>query len=160
MKGHKKIISALNQMLTYELTSINQYFLHSEMYLDWGLHELYERIHHEMEDEKGHATDLMQRILFLEGHPGVENLNPMKIGKTVPEMLQSDLKLELEGRKLLQETIALCESLADYQTREILEKLLSDTEVDHIYWLEQQLSLIEKIGLENYLQKKMKNPAQ
>jgi bacterioferritin len=155
MKGNKKIIDTLNQLLAGELTSMDQYFTHSRMYDDWGLSKLYERINHEMDDEKQHADLLIKRILFLQGVPAVGNRSPLKIGKDVREMLKNDLELEYSVITALREAIASCEQEKDYQTREILETMLADTEEDHTYWLEQQLGLIEKIGIENYLQSQM-----
>lgn len=155
MKGNDKVISQLNKLLEGELTSIDQYFIHSRIYEDWGLNELYERISHEMEDETGHADKLIKRILFLEGTPDLSKRQDLKIGKDVSEMLKNDLEIELAIAEDLKEAIACCESASDYQTREMLEELLKDTEEDHTYWLEIQLGLIEKIGLENYLQSKM-----
>lgn len=155
MKGNDQVLKNLNQLLSYELTARDQYFLHSEMYEDWGLNRLYERTHHEMEEETEHAQKLIKRILFLEGTPDLSVREALKIGGTVPEMLKNDLEMELSVVKSLKEVIAHCESVQDYLTREILETLLADTEEDHAYWLEIQLGLIEKIGLENYLQSQM-----
>ena len=155
MKGNEKVISQLNKLLEGELTSIDQYFIHSRMYEDWGLNALYERIGHEMEDETGHADQLIKRILFLEGTPDLSKRRDLKIGKDVPEMLRNDLEIELGIVADLKEAIVCCESENDYQTREVLEELLKDTEEDHTYWLETQLGLIDKVGLENYLQSKM-----
>lgn len=155
MKGNTKIIDTLNQLLAGELTSMDQYFTHSRMYEDWGLSKLYERIDHEMDDEKQHADLLIKRILFLEGVPAVGNRSPLKIGKDVREMLKNDLELEYSVIAALREAIATCEQEKDYQTREILEGMLADTEEDHTYWLEQQLGLIEKVGLQNYVQSQM-----
>ncbi len=155
MKGNDKVINQLNKLLEGELTSIDQYFIHSRMYEDWGLNELYERISHEMEDETGHADKLIKRILFLEGTPDLSKRRDLKIGKDVPEMLNNDLEIEMGIITDLKQAIACCESESDYQTREMLEELLKDTEEDHTYWLETQLGLIKKVGLENYLQSKM-----
>lgn len=155
MKGNEKVISQLNQLLAGELTAMDQYFVHSRMYEDWGLNELHERISREMEDETGHADMLIKRILFLEGTPDMSQRSGLTIGRDVPEMLKNDLQLELSVIAALKEAIDCCESEKDYQTREILEDLLKDTEEDHTYWLEKQLGLIGKIGLENYLQSKM-----
>lgn len=152
MKGDPKIIEHLNDLLAGEMTAVDQYFLHSRMYENWGLKELYERIDHEMQDELAHASSLVQRILFLEGTPDVSRRQPLMIGKDVPEMLGNDLKLELSVVDHLKEVTAYCESVKDYVTREILEKMLDDTEEDHAHWLEQQLWLIGQIGLPNYLQ--------
>ena len=155
MKGNSKIIEALNSILALELTAMDQYFIHSEMYADWGINKLYERISHEFDDEKGHAKALIERILFLEGFPDMATRVPLKIGQVVPDMLNNDLQVEYEVRQALVDTIKLCEAEQDYHTREILEKLLDDTEVDHAWWLEKQLGLIERIGLGNYIQSQM-----
>jgi len=125
------------------------------MYQDWGLEKMYERIAHESEEELQHADKLIQRILFLEGTPDVASRDSLRIGNDVPSMLRNDLKLELEVVSALKEAIKITEQEQDYQTREILEDLLKDTEQDHTYWLEKQLGLIDKIGLENYLQSQM-----
>ncbi|MBY4679019.1 bacterioferritin [Marinobacterium arenosum] len=155
MKGNSQIIDALNRLLASELTAMDQYFIHSRMYEDWGLKELYERIDHEFDDEKGHASKLIERILFLEGTPDMTKRDGLRIGKDVPEMLRNDLQVEYEVDQLLKDTMKLCEDLQDYQTRHMLTQLLEDTEMDHAYWLEQQLGLIDKVGLPNYLQSKM-----
>jgi len=155
MKGNKKVISHLNKLLAGELTAMDQYFVHSRMFQDWGLSKLHERIDHEMEDEKNHASRLIERILFLEGTPDLSKRDPLKIGKEVPAMLKNDLALEVSVVTTLKDVIVYCESVKDYQTREILEGMLADTEEDHTYWLEQQLGLIKKVGLENYLQSQM-----
>lgn len=155
MKGNTKIIDILNKLLAGELTSMDQYFTHSRMYDDWGFNKLYERIDHEMDDEKQHADHLIKRILFLDGVPAVGNRSPLKIGKNVPEMLENDLELERSVIIALREAIAVCEHEQDYQTREILKVMLTDTEEDHAHWLEKQLGLIKKVGLQNYLQSQM-----
>jgi len=155
MKGKKKIIDSLNKLLAGELTAMDQYFIHSRMYEDWGFNELYERLHHEMQEETEHATKLIQRILFLEGSPNLKERDPLNVGTDVAGMLKNDLKLEYQVIAALKEVIARCEAAKDFETREILEDLLKDTEEDHTWWLEQQLGLIDKIGLNNYLQSKM-----
>ncbi len=155
MKGSQRIIDALNGLLGAELAAMDQYLVHSKMYEDWGLAKLFERIAHEFEDEKGHANALIERILFLEGVPDLSTREGVNIGKTVPEMLQSDLDLEYAVAEALKEAIHLCENERDFESREVLEQLLADTEMDHAYWLEQQLRLIDKLGLENYLQAQM-----
>ncbi|UJP04675.1 MAG: bacterioferritin [Nitrosomonas sp.] len=155
MKGNTKIIDILNTLLADELTAMDQYFAHSRMYDDWGFSKLYERIDHEMNDEKQHADQLIKRILFLEGTPVVGNRNPLQIGKDVPQMLKNDLELERTVISSLRNAIAACEQEQDYQTREILESMLAETEEDHAYWLEKQLRLIDKIGLQNYLQSQL-----
>ncbi|MFT4940037.1 MAG: bacterioferritin [Paraglaciecola sp.] len=155
MKGKQNIIDGLNALLAFELAAMDQYFIHSQMYQDWGLNKLYERISHEFDDEKGHATKLIERMLFLEGLPNMVNRDGLSIGNDVPAMLASDLRVEYAVANLLKETIALCESEQDYVTRDMLMVLLDDTEMDHAYWLEQQLGLISRLGLSNYLQSQM-----
>ncbi len=155
MKGDAKVIEYLNKLLAGELTAIDQYFTHSRMYQNWGLNKLYERIEHERTDEVGHAEALIKRILFLDGTPNLAVRDPLKIGKDTPAMLKSDLTLELGVIAALKEAISYCETARDFQTREILERMLEDTEEDHAHWLEQQLWLIEKTGLQNYLQSQM-----
>lgn len=155
MRGNKKIIKILNTLLTGELSAADQYFVHSRMYQDWGLEKLYERIAHEAQEELQHADQLIQRILFLEGTPDVASRDSLRIGSDVPGMLANDLKLELEVVSALKKAIKTVEEEQDYQTREILEVLLKDTEEDHTYWLEKQLGLIDKIGLQNFLQAQM-----
>jgi len=152
MKGNNKIIDILNALLVGELTAVDQYFAHSRMYDDWGFSKLYERIDHEMDDEKQHADALIKRILFLEGTPDLSKRDALNIGNDVPTMLANDLVLERSVINALRKAIATCESENDYQTREILEVMLADTEEDHTYWLEKQLGLIDKVGLQNYLQ--------
>ncbi len=152
MQGKPIIIAELKKLLAGELTAIDQYFIHSRMYQDWGYSKLFERISHESDEEKQHASWIIERILFLEGIPEMSLREPLHIGKTVPEMLQNDLELEYSVVKNLKAAIKLCEAEQDYQTREMLEKQLDDTENDHAYWLEKQLRLIDQIGLQNYLQ--------
>ncbi|MBU3825485.1 MAG: bacterioferritin [Candidatus Oceanisphaera merdipullorum] len=152
MKGNAKVIDALNDLLAGELSSMDQYFIHSRMYEDWGFQKLFERIDHEFDDEKGHASLIIQRILFLGGTPNMVTRAPLNIGKDVLSMLQSDLDLELKVIVDLRNVMALCEQVRDYQTRDMLQVLLDDTENDHTHWLEQQVGLIGKIGLQNYLQ--------
>lgn len=155
MRGSEKIINVLNTLLTGELSAADQYFVHSRMYQDWGLNKLYERIAHEAQEELQHADDLIQRILFLEGTPNVASRDALRIGTDIPSMLANDLRLELEVVSALKKAIKIAEEEQDYQTREILEVLLKDTEEDHTYWLEKQRGLIDKIGLENYLQSQL-----
>lgn len=155
MKGNDKIIAELNRLLTCELTAMDQYFVHSKMYEDWGIGKLHARIAHEFEDEKDHASKLIDRILFLEGTPDVSKRDALRIGNNVKDMLANDLELEYDVAKALKEVIALCETERDYQTRDTLMFLLEETENDHIYWLEQQLGLIDRIGIQNYQQSMM-----
>ena len=138
-----------------EMCIRDRYFTHSRMYQDWGLDKLYEQLDHEMQEEITHADALIKRILFLEGTPNLTDRRDLLIGDDVPSMLKNDLILEMEVVAALKATITLCESEGDYQSREMLEKLLEDTEEDHVYWLEQQLGLIDKIGLPNYIQSHM-----
>lgn len=152
MKGNQRVIDALNGLLAMELAAMDQYFIHSRMYDDWGLKKLFERIDHEFDDEKAHAAALIERMLFLEGIPDMITRDGFKVGNDVPSMLESDLRVEYEVAAKLKAAIQVCEEEHDFVSREILVKLLDDTEVDHAYWLEQQLGLIKKIGLENYLQ--------
>lgn len=154
MKGNKKVIDALNGLLTHEMSAADQYFIHSRMYEDWGMSELFERLRHEQEEELEHAAKLVERILFLEGIPDVAARAALKIGKDVPSMMKNDLEYELMVVGELKKVIALCEKEQDYVTRQILIGLLDDTEVDHTYWLEKQLGLIDKMGLKNYIQSK------
>jgi bacterioferritin len=155
MKGSQKVIDALNGLLAFELAAMDQYFIHSRMYDDWGFKKLFERIDHEFDDEKGHASMLIERILFLEGTPDMVTRDGLQIGKTVPEMLESDLRVELAVDAALKDAMALCETEKDFVSRNMLQTLIDDTESDHAYWLEQQLRLIKTIGLENYLQSQM-----
>ncbi len=155
MQGKQAIIAALNVLLANELSAMDQYFIHSRMYLDWGLHKLYERIDHEVTDEKAHASAIIERILFLEGTPDMSKRDALQIGTDVPSMLQNDLNVEYTVGKLLKQTIALCEQQQDYVTRAMLQKLLDDTENDHAHWLEQQLRQIKLFGLPNYLQSQL-----
>ena len=159
MQGNAKIIDALNSLLANELAAMDQYFIHSRMYQDWGLHKLYQRINHEFDDEKGHAAALIERMLFLQGTPDITQRKGFKVGTDVVSMLESDLRVEYEVDAELKDVMALCEQEQDYVTRDMLLTLLKDTEEDHAYWLEIQLSLINKVGLENYLQSQMESGA-
>ena len=154
MIGSPKVIDYLNFLLGGELAARDQYFIHSEMYAEWHYGKLYDRIHHEMADETLHAQSIIRRILMLSGTPKM-TVNAINIGATVPEMLQLDLELEYQVQQHLKDGIALCEAERDYVTREMLVEQLKDTEEDHAHWLEQQLRLIDMIGLPNYLQSQM-----
>ena len=154
MKGDAKVIEHLNKVLKNELTAINQYFLHSRMLKDWGLHRLGDHEYDESIDEMRHADTLIERILFLEGLPNLQSLNALRIGQNVPEMLKADLELEHEAIPDLREAIAYCEEVQDYVSRHIFREILSSEE-EHVDWLETQLALIEKVGLENYQQSQM-----
>ncbi|MBT9521925.1 MAG: bacterioferritin [Dechloromonas sp.] len=155
MKGDKKIIDILNDLLTGELTAVDQYLIHGEMYADMGLNELAEKSIHESDHERQHARALIQRILFLEGKPDLSKRDALKIGKTVPEMLKSDLAVEYKVDGDLKKAMAACEKAQDYVSRDLLGVQLEDTEMDHAYFLEKQMKLIELVGLPNYLQSQM-----
>jgi bacterioferritin len=154
MQGDKKVIEYLNKVLINELTAINQYFLHARMFRNWGLKKLDEYEYHESLDEMKHADRLINRVLFLEGLPNLQQLNKLLIGENVPEALKCDLQLEMVALPLLKEAIGYCESVDDYVTRELLEDIL-ESEEEHVDWLETQLGLIDKTGLQNYLQSQM-----
>jgi len=154
MQGDKKVIGYLNQVLTTELTSINQYFLHARIFKNWGFSALNEQEYKKSIKDMKQADDLIERVLFLEGLPNLQKLNPLRIGEHTEEMLQADLDLEMEQLELLREAIAYCETQGDYVSRELLEEILEDEE-EYVDWLETQQSLIKEIGIENYLQSQM-----
>lgn len=154
MQGDKKVIKYLNKTLENELTAINQYFLHARMYKNWGYQKLNDKVYHESIDEMKHADKLIERILFLEGLPNLQSLGKLLVGEHPKEMLECDLKLELQAVPVLREAIAHCESVGDYISREIFEHIL-ESEEEHIDWLETQLQLIEQVGIQNYLQSQM-----
>lgn len=159
MQGNPKIIDLLNELLAEELSAADQYFVHAEMYKDWGLNKLFARIDHEREDELEHARTLVARILFLGGKPNVAKRVPIVIGDDVPSMLKSDLDVEYRVAAALKDVIAVCEQERDYITREQLMVLLEETENDHAHWLEQQIKLIDLVGLANYQQSQMAGDA-
>jgi len=160
MKGDKKIIDTLNDLLAGELSASDQYLIHGEMYADMGLSVISEHILHESLHEREHARALIQRILFLEGKPNLAKRDGLNIGKDVKSMLESDLALEYTVVKHLKKAIEACEQAQDFVSREMLLVQLDDTEMDHAYWLEKQLSLIKLVGIENYCQSQMNNKEQ
>ena len=150
MKGDSKIVEALNEILTSELTAINQYFVHAKMCENWGYQKLAAKKREESIEEMKHADEVIDRILFLDGVPNMQRLNPVKVGEEPLEQHQVDLELEVDARKRLNDAIALCRDKSDNGTRELLEKILKDEE-DSIDWLESQLHLVKEVGRERYL---------
>lgn len=151
MKGDTKVIELLNKCLGNELIAINQYFLHAKMYKDWGMTNLYEHEYHESIDEMKHADILTDRILFLEGLPNLQDLGALRIGENTKEMLECDLALEHDAVPDLKNGIKHAESIGDFVSRDLFQKIL-ESEEEHIDWLETQLGLIDKMGIENYIQ--------
>lgn len=156
MQGDKKVIEFLNKALYNELTAINQYFLHAKMLKNWGLGRWAKHEYEESIDEMKHADRLAERILFLEGLPNFQALGKLKIGEGPREILECDLALELEGIPLLREAIIHCEQVEDFVSRALLVDILEDEE-EHVDWLETQLDLVERIGMENWLQEQMED---
>ena len=155
MKGNPQVIQALNEVLTGELTSVNQYFLAAKIFQNWGYERLYKKVYKESIDEMKHADRLVERILFLEGLPNLQNLGKLMIGEDVREVLECDLRLEMLGHPDLKAAIAHCEQVGDYVSRELLEDIL-ESEEEHIDFLETQLALVDRVGLQNYAQSQMK----
>ena len=154
MKGDRQVIAMLNGQLTNELTAINQYFLHARIYRHWGLERLGAKEYEESIGEMKHADRLIERILVLDGLPNLQGLNKVMVGETTPEILQCDLQAEQGSQAHLKDAIAHCEAVRDFVSRELLEDILEDTE-EHIDWLETQIELIARVGLENYQQSMM-----
>ncbi|MBF0802782.1 MULTISPECIES: bacterioferritin [Neisseria] len=154
MQGDKAIIDYMNELLAGELAARDQYFIHSRMYAEWGYSKLFERLNHEMEEETQHAEDFIRRILMLGGTPKMVPAE-INVGEDVASALKADLNTEYEVRDALKKGIKLCEEKQDYVTRELMVAQLKDTEEDHAHWLEQQLRLIDLVGIQNYLQSQL-----
>lgn len=155
MQGSQAVIDVLKQLLAGELAARDQYFAHSRLCADWGLAKLAEHYEHERQEEAGHADAIIQRLLFLDTIPDLNQQDRINLGTDVLSMLKNDLQLEYQVQAALKSAIQICETQQDYVTREMLRIQLSDTEEDHAYWLEKQLGLIDKIGLQNYLQSQL-----
>lgn len=155
MKGNKRVVDTLKTLLAGELAASDQYFIHSRMCDDWGLTKLFDHYEHERVEEHDHADAIIKRVLFLEGVPDLSKQDDLNVGQDVVQMFENDLALEYHVRDALKAAIQVCEEEQDYVTREMLRQQLSDTEEDHAHFLEKQLGLISKIGLQNYLQTQM-----
>lgn len=155
MKGNAKLIEALNDVLTGELTSINQYFIHAKMCANWGYKRLYDENRKESIEEMKHAEELIERILFLDGVPNMQRLSKVKVGENVPEQLKLDLGVEMEAVERLNKAIALAVEVGDNATRDLLESIL-ESEEEHVDWLEAQRTLIDQVGVENYLSQQIR----
>ena len=156
MKGNDRVIDQLNEILTHELTSINQYFIHGRMCENWGYQRLWKKLREESIDEMKHADELIERVLYLEGLPNVQRLGKVNIGQTVKEQFELDLGNEKTAVKMLNDAIELCRSLSDNGSREMLEEILEDEE-EHANWLEAQLELIKQAGEQNYLAQQIRD---
>ena len=154
MKGDAKVIEHLNKALKLELTTVNQYFLHARMFRDWGFHRIAKIEYEESIDEMKHADALIERILFLEGLPNVQDLGKVMIGETLKECLECDLKAEHNAHPVYKAAIAYCDEIGDYVSRQLFDEILKSEE-EHIDFLETQLSVIEKIGEERYMQSQL-----
>lgn len=155
MKGVPQVVNTLNKLLAGELMAVDQYLAHGEIYSDLGLVKLAEHTLHESEHEREHARAIIQRILFLEGEPDLASRHPMTIGKSVGEMLRNDLQIEYQVAEHLKKAVEICEANQDFVSRDMLVKQIEDTEMDHAYFLEKQIRLIELVGIENYLQSQL-----
>lgn len=155
MKGSPKVLEHLQKLLNNELAARDQYFAHAQKFRDMGLFRLFQQLDHEREEETEHARLLIDRMLFLEAEPNLGNADALNVGADVEQMLRNDLAVEYAVDEALKAAIKVCEDERDYDTRRILVRLLDDTEMDHAWFLERQLRLIDKIGLQNYLQSQM-----
>ena len=150
------VVKVLNEVLTGELTAINQYFLHAKMFQNWGYERLHHKVRQESIDEMKHADAIIERVLFLDGLPNVQRLSPISIGENAEECLRADLELEYQALPRLQEGIALCREVGDNGSKMLLEEIL-ESEEEHVDWLESQLELIAQVGLQNYLAEQIKD---